>query len=50
LEELFLRHYVPERDVPVVGSTGTVRWVNFTEDIRVRAKAEDMLAVAKDIH
>ena len=34
----------------LVDSTGTVRWVNFTEDIRVRAKAEDMLAVAKDIH
>ncbi len=34
----------------LVDSTGTVRWANFAEDIRVRAKAEDMLAVAKDIH
>jgi len=33
----------------LVDSTGTVRWVNFTEDIRIRAKAEDMLAAAKEI-
>jgi peroxiredoxin len=33
----------------LVDSSGTVRWVNFTEDIRVRAKAEAMLAVAKAI-
>jgi len=26
-----------------------VRWVNFTEDIRVRAKAEAMLAAANAI-
>ena len=31
----------------LVDSSGTVRWVNFTEDIRVRAKAEEMLATAK---
>jgi peroxiredoxin len=33
----------------LVDSSGTVRWVNFTEDIRVRAKADEMLAVAKTI-
>jgi peroxiredoxin len=29
--------------------SGTVRWVNFTNDIRVRARSEDILAVAKTI-
>ena len=33
----------------LVDSSGTVRWENFTEDIRVRVKAEDMLAAAKAI-
>lgn len=33
----------------LVDATGTVRWVNFTEDIRVRAKAEAMLAAAKAV-
>lgn len=33
----------------LVDATGTVRWVNFTEDIRVRAKADAMLAAAKAI-
>ncbi len=33
----------------LVDATGTIRWVNFTEDIRVRAKADAMLAVAKEI-
>ena len=33
----------------LVDSTGTIRWTNFTEDIRVRAKADDMLAAAKEI-
>jgi len=33
----------------LVDSSGTVRWVNFTEDIRVRAKADQMLGVAKAI-
>jgi hypothetical protein len=33
----------------LVDTTGTVRWVNFAEDIRVRAKAEAMLAAAKAI-
>ena len=33
----------------LVDSSGTVRWVNFTEDIRVRARADAMLAAAKEI-
>ncbi len=33
----------------LVDSNGVVRWTNFTEDIRVRARAEEMLAAAKDI-
>jgi peroxiredoxin len=31
----------------LVDSSGTVRWVNLTEDVRVRAKADEMLAAAK---
>jgi hypothetical protein len=27
-----------------VDSSGTVRWTNFTEDIRIRAKADEILA------
>ncbi|HEY1527482.1 MAG TPA: hypothetical protein VGH51_14700 [Candidatus Angelobacter sp.] len=26
---------------------GIMRWTNFTEDIRIRAKADEMLAAAK---
>jgi len=33
----------------LVDSSGVVRWVNFTEDIRVRAKADEMLAAANSI-
>lgn len=33
----------------LVDPTGTVRWANFTEDIRLRAKAEQMLAAARAI-
>lgn len=33
----------------LVDSSGTVRWVNFTEDIRVRARADEMLAAAREI-
>jgi len=33
----------------LLDSSGTVRWTNFTEDIRIRAKAEEMLAVARNI-
>ena len=31
----------------LVDSGKVVRWANFTEDIRVRARAEDMLAAAQ---
>ena len=31
----------------LVDSSGVVRWTNFTEDIRVRARADEMLAAAK---
>jgi peroxiredoxin len=30
----------------LVDASKTVRWANFTEDIRVRARADDMLAAA----
>ena len=33
----------------LVDSSGVVRWVNFTEDVRVRARADDMLAAAKKL-
>jgi len=33
----------------LVDTTGTVRWTNFTEDIRIRAKADQMLAAAKEL-
>jgi peroxiredoxin len=33
----------------LVDSSGTVRWANFTEDIRIRAKADEMLAAAKEL-
>ena len=33
----------------LVDSSGIVRWVNFTEDIRIRAKADQMLVVAKQL-
>jgi hypothetical protein len=32
-----------------VDSSKTVRWANFTEDIRVRARAAEMLAAARQI-
>jgi len=31
----------------LVDSSKTVRWANFTEDIRVRARADEMLAAAR---
>ena len=31
----------------LLDSGTVVRWANFTEDIRVRARADDMLAAAK---
>jgi peroxiredoxin len=33
----------------LVDSNGVVRWTNFTEDVRIRAKADEMLAVAKGL-
>jgi len=33
----------------LLDSAGVVRWVNFTEDIRVRARADEMLAAARAI-
>ena len=33
----------------LVDSSGTVRWTNFTEDIRVRARADAMLTAARSI-
>jgi peroxiredoxin len=33
----------------LVDSSGTIRWVNFTEDFRVRARADEMLAVARTV-
>jgi len=33
----------------LVDSSRVVRWTNFTEDIRVRARADDMLASARQL-
>jgi len=33
----------------LVDSSGTVRWENFTEDVRIRAKADEMLAAARGL-
>ena len=33
----------------LVDRSGTVRWENFTEDVRVRPRAKEMLAAARDI-
>jgi peroxiredoxin len=33
----------------LVDGSGTVRWENFAEDIRVRARADQMLAAARAI-
>jgi peroxiredoxin len=33
----------------LVDSSKTVRWCNFTEDIRVRARANEMLAAARQL-
>jgi hypothetical protein len=30
-------------------SSGTVRWTNFTQDVRIRAKADEMLAAASGL-
>ena len=34
----------------LVDSSKIVRWANFTEDIRVRARADEMLAAARELH
>lgn len=33
----------------LLDSTGKVRWRNLTEDVRVRARADEMLAVARNL-
>ena len=33
----------------LVDSSGIVRWLNFTEDVRVRAQADEVLAAAKAV-
>ena len=33
----------------LVDRSGAVRWENFTEDVRVRPRAQEMLAAARDI-
>ncbi len=33
----------------LVDSAGIIRWTNFTEDVRVRARAAQMLAAAAQI-
>jgi len=33
----------------LVDASRVVRWVNFTEDLRVRARADEMLAQAKKL-
>ena len=33
----------------LVDTSGTVRWTNFTEDFRIRAKADEMLAAAREL-
>ena len=33
----------------LVDTAGTVRWVNFTEDLRVRARAEELLNAARGL-
>lgn len=33
----------------LVDRSGTVRWENFTEDIRVRPRAKELLAAARSI-
>jgi len=33
----------------LVDRSGTVRWENFTEDVRIRPRADEMLAAARNI-
>ena len=34
----------------LIDRSGTVRWENFTEDVRVRPRADELLAAARAIH
>jgi len=34
----------------LVDQTGTVRWTNFAEDVRVRTRADEMLDEARKIN
>jgi peroxiredoxin len=34
----------------LIDQSGTVRWTNFAEDVRVRARADEMLAAARKIN
>jgi peroxiredoxin len=34
----------------LVDRSKIVRWTNFTEDVRVRARADEMLAAAQQLH
>ena len=34
----------------LLDSSGTVRWVNLTNDFRVRARPEQMIEAAKQLH
>ena len=58
-----IRHYdllhpgagVNNRDIArpaefLVDSSGVVRWVNLTEDFRIRVTPEEMLKAAKELH
>jgi peroxiredoxin len=44
------RHDIARPAEFLVDSSCTVRWVNFTEDVRIRARADQMLAAARSIH
>ena len=33
----------------LIDSSGTVRWANLTEDLRIRARPEQMLAAAREV-
>jgi len=43
------RHDIARPAEFLVDSSRVVRWVNFTEDVRVRARADEMLAAARSL-
>ncbi len=43
------RHDIARPAEFLVDSSRVVRWVNLTEDVRVRARADEMLAAAKGL-